>query len=81
MIFCRKTLLQLYAGDVLCARTLLAVDDLEADLVANLELIERNAGKIVRVEEEVLRFVLTSDESESFLGESLDCSLHVLVKL
>lgn len=67
---------RLRARHILGARALLAVDDIEVERVAHLEFAVRDAGKIVGVEEEVLRLAFASDETESFLRQSLDCSCH-----
>ncbi len=64
------------ALDVLGVRALLAVDHLEGDGVADMQVGKRNARQVVGVEEEVLRLSIASDEAESLIrNEGLDCSL------
>ncbi len=64
------------AGHIDRGRALLAVNDLEADDIANLELIERHAGELLGVEEQVLRLAFASDETESTIRERLDSTSH-----
>ena len=67
----------LSALDVLGVRALLAVDHLEGDGVADVELGKRNARQVVGVEEKILDLAFTGDESESLIrNEGLDCPFH-----
>lgn len=64
------------AGHIDRGRALLTVDDFEADDIANLEFIERHAGELLGVEEQVLHFAFASDETESTIRERLDSTSH-----
>ena len=64
------------ARDVRRCRALLAVNDLEGYLVADLEVVEHNTLQFVGVKEKVLCLALARDKTESFVQQSLDCSCH-----
>lgn len=67
-----------HALDVGCGGAFGAVDDFEADFVANLQFVKRDADQILRMEEQVLRLAFASDEAISFIRERFDCSVHVV---
>ena len=66
----------LNARDVRRRRTLLAVDDFEGDLVADLKVVEHDALQFVGVKEKVLRLAFAGDETESLVQQSLDSTCH-----
>ncbi len=64
------------ARDVRRCRALLAVNDFERYLVADLKVVEHDTLQFVGVEEKVLRLAFAGDETESLVQQSLDCSCH-----
>ena len=55
-----------------------AVNDFEADFVANLQFVKRDADQILGMKEKILRLAIASNESISFIRERFDCSVHVM---
>lgn len=73
-------LVELDAGHFGSSRTLGALSYLEGNIIANVELVESDTRKLILVEKEVLLLSLARDESESFVRERFDCSVHSMFK-
>jgi hypothetical protein len=67
---------RLCAADVRRSRAFFAFGDLESDDIADFKIIECYALKLLGMEEEVLRFAIARDETESTIRKGLDSTLH-----
>ena len=63
-------------GDLNGGLALRSVSHFESDGIALGQVGERDSGQLVGMEEDVLITVLRSDETEIFIGQFFDCSLH-----
>lgn len=74
--FCQTRLRSCY---VLCARAFVAIDYIECNGITFTEIFVHYALQVFSVKEEILRFAFASNESETFLRKSFDCSsLHIV---
>ena len=69
---------RLGARDVCRCRTLLAFRNFKRKRIADLEVIECYALKILRVEEEVFGLTLAGDKAKAAVRKRLYCSLHLV---